>query len=132
MSLTVEPRTIDAVINKPFAVPRKHLRFALAAEAEVTALTNGLHLEAGVSELSACGCYLDTPTPFSAGTEVRLRIRRAGDSCELPGKVIYVHKGWGMGILFGHAATEQSRVLDKWLAEFELYGSLARSNLFLG
>jgi hypothetical protein len=64
MSLTVEPRTTDAVMNNLFAVPRRHLRFVLRAEAEVTTAINGLRLEAGLSELSACGCYLDTPTPL--------------------------------------------------------------------
>jgi hypothetical protein len=91
----------------------------LAAEAEVTALTNGLHLEAGVSELSPCGCYLDTPTPFSAGTEVHVLIRYRGRCCELQGRVIYAHKGWGMGVLFDNVVGQQFEILDSWLVELE-------------
>jgi hypothetical protein len=125
----------EGYTTRGFAVSRKHLRFPLVAEADVTAVCSGCHpchLLANVSEVSPCGCYLDTTAGFPVGTEVRLRILRAGDSCELPGKVISVHKGWGMGVLFGHAATKQFRVLDKWLAELERYGSSARSELFLG
>ena len=124
-----------AFATKGFAIPRRHLRFAFMAEADVTVVGSGCHschLLASVSELGPCGCYLHTPDAPPVGTEVRLRIRRAGSSCELPGKVVYVHKSWGMGVLFGHAATEQFRVLDKWLAELELYGCLARSERFLG
>jgi hypothetical protein len=123
------------LVAKGFPVPRKHLRFPLAAEAEVTAVRNGCdscHVLATVSKLSPCGCYLATTDPFPAGTEVRLRMHRAGESCEVPGRVIYVHKGWGMGVLFGQALPGQFRILDKWLAELERYGFLARSELFLG
>jgi hypothetical protein len=121
-SITSQPAAGIAFTPRRFAVIRKHLRFSLVAEADVTALCSGCHfchLVASVSELSPRGCYLNTPDAFSVGTEVRLCIRHAGSSCELPGRVIYVHKGWGMGILFGDAAAEQFRVLDKWLAELE-------------
>jgi len=101
-----------AVVN-----PRRHLRFSLAAEADVTTLRDGRHLTADVSEISPRGCYVDTPDTFPEGTEVRVRIRHAGDSCELPGMVIYAHKCWGMGVLFGDAAAGQYAVLDRWLAK---------------
>jgi hypothetical protein len=102
-----------------FAVHRKHLRFPFVAQADVTTLRKGWHLVADVSQLSACGCYVDTPEPFNVGTEVRLCIRHAGSSCELHGRVIYAHKGWGMGVLFDDAAGQQFDVLDGWLAELE-------------
>jgi hypothetical protein len=104
---------------KGSAVHRKHLRFPFVAQAEVTTVRKGWHLVADVSELSARGCYLDTPEPFSAGTEVHLCIRHAGRRCELLGRVIYAHKGWGMGILFDDAAGQQFDTLDGWLAELE-------------
>jgi hypothetical protein len=108
-----------AHVNDGVAGHRKHLRFAFVAQADVTALRKGWHLMADLSQLSACGCYVDTPEPFNVGTEVRLCIRHAGNSCEVHGRVIYVHKGWGMGILFDDAAGQQFDVLDGWLAELE-------------
>ena len=114
-----EPAAATAPTTNGLAAHRKHLRFPLVAQAEVTTLRRGWHLVADVSELSARGCYLDTPDPFSTGTEVRLCIRYAGSSCELLGRVIYAHKGWGMGVLFGDAAGQQFDILDGWLAELE-------------
>jgi PilZ domain len=120
MSVTSESAAGAGLKTARFAAPRRHLRFSLAAEADVTAVRNGRHLVADVSELSARGCYLDTPEPFSAGAEVRLCIRRAGSSCELLGRVIYAHRGWGMGVLFADDSDGQFHVLDEWLAELEL------------
>ena len=119
MKLTSEAAARAAFTTGGFAVPRKHLRFSLAAEADITALHSGLHLVAGVSELSGCGCYVDTPEPFSAGTEVRVCIRHAGSSCELLGRVIYAHQGWGMGVLFNDEADQPFDALDEWLVELE-------------
>lgn len=112
-----EPAGEAARTTKGLAVNRKHLRFPLVAQAEVTTLRRGWHLVADVSELSARGCYLDTPDPFSMGSDVRLCIRYAGRTCELLGRVIYAHKGWGMGVLFSDAAGQQFDILDEWLAE---------------
>ena len=96
---------------------RKHLRFPCIAEAEATTLDGRRRLLADVSELSRCGCYLDTPEPFDVGTKIRLSIRHNGRSCELPGRVIYVHKGWGMGVMFGDIEAGQTASLDEWLVE---------------
>jgi hypothetical protein len=81
---------------------------------------------AGVSELSRCGCYLDTPDAFDPGTRIRLRIRHNGHSCDLLARVIYVHKGWGMGVVFDSATAGQLAALDKWLVQIcqkELIGA---------
>lgn len=51
--------------------------------------------------------------------KVRNLIRHGGDSCELYGKVIYAHKGWGMGILFGEVAGEQCGIFERWLGELQ-------------
>jgi PilZ domain-containing protein len=114
MNLTISG---PAGTTKGFAIPRRHLRFWLAAEADVTALHSGRHLLATVSELSPRGCYVDTPDGFGVGTKVRLCIRHVGSNCELTGRVIYVHKGWGMGVLFDDGPATQFAGLDKWLAE---------------
>jgi hypothetical protein len=100
-----------------FPLERKVPRFSFIAEAEVTALRNGTRLVARVSELSLRGCYVDTPEAFPVGTELRLRIRYGGSTCELSGKAIYTHNGWGMGVLFGEMAAEQRSIVNLWLAE---------------
>jgi len=107
-----------------FAVRRSNPRFAFFAEAEAT-LGDGTSVPAQVSELSSRGCYIDTLEPIPVGTEVRLRISNDRSSCELPGKVIYMHSGYGMGIfgmgvLFGNMAAEQISAINVWLRELAL------------
>lgn len=103
----------------PTSPTRSQSRFPFVAEADVIDPHRRRSLAVSVSQLSTHGCYLDTPDGFTVGTEVVIVIRHAGGSCALPGKLIYVHKGWGMGVLFSEAASEQRAVLDAWLAELE-------------
>ena len=108
-----------------FAVRRANLRFAFFAEAEAT-LLDGTSVPAQVSELSSRGCYIDTLQPIPIGTEVSLRISDGMQSCELPGRVIYIHSGYGMGIfgmgvVFGNAAAEQMSAVNSWLRDLALH-----------
>ncbi len=100
-----------------FSVKRTVPRFLFTAEAEVTALHQGAHLVAHLSELSSNGCYVDTPEGFPVGTEVRLSIQHGGSKCDLVGKAIYKHDGWGMGVAFDDIAEEQRSIIDAWLAD---------------
>ena len=100
---------------------RVNPRFAFFAEAEAT-LRDGTSVPAQVSELSSRGCYIDTLQPIPIGTEVYLRISDGMQSCEVPGKVIYMHSGYGMGIfgmgvVFGNAAAEQLSAINSWLRD---------------
>jgi hypothetical protein len=104
-----------------FAVRRANPRFSFFAEAEAT-LRDGTSVAAQVSELSSHGCYIDTLEPIPIGTELRLRICNGMTSCELPGKVIYMHSGngmgiFGMGVVFGKMAAKQHSAIETWLRE---------------
>jgi hypothetical protein len=107
-----------------FAIRRMNPRFAFFAEAEAT-LNDGTLVPAQVSELSARGCYIDTLEPIPIGTQLRLRISDGMSSCEVPGKVIYMHSGYGMGIfglgvVFGNVAAEQLSAVNNWLRDLAL------------
>lgn len=107
-----------------FAVKRANPRFAFFAEAEAT-LADGTSVPAQVSELSSHGCYIDTLEPIPVGTQVRLRISDGTHSCELPGKVIYMHSGYGMGIfglgvVFGNVGGEQHSAVSHWLRDLAM------------
>jgi len=88
-------------------------RFAFIAEAEVIGIGN----RARVTELSARGCYIDTITPLAKDTALTVRIRYGCSSCEFPGKIIYTHAGFGMGLVFGELNAEQRTTLNVWLDE---------------
>jgi hypothetical protein len=100
-----------------FTVNRVTPRFAFIAEAEVTELGDKTRVVARISELSGGGCYVDTVNPFPIGTELHFRIRYGCSTCELPGKVVYTHSGYGMGVQFGEIAAENRAILDAWLDE---------------
>jgi hypothetical protein len=107
-----------------FAIRRANPRFAFFAEAEAT-LNDGTSVPAQVSELSCRGCYIDTLEPIPIGTQLRLRISDGLSSCEVPGKVIYMHSGYGMGIfglgvVFGNVAADQLTPVNNWLRDLAL------------
>jgi hypothetical protein len=105
----------------PYAVRRAHPRFSFFAEAEVT-LRDGTGVRAQLAELSSRGCYIDTLEPIPVRTKLRLRICDGMSTCELHGKVLYMHSGggfgvFGMGVLFEEMGAEQQAAVDAWLRE---------------
>lgn len=100
-----------------YAVKRKIPRTALVAAAEIVDHAGGTRVNMRVSEISARGCYVDTLNPFQIGAQVSVCISHNGQTCDAPGKVIYSHAGFGMGIAFTDLAAEQRAVLDAWLSE---------------
>jgi len=58
--------------------------------------------------------------PIPTRTKLRLRICDGMSTCELDGKVIYMHSGggfgiFGVGVLFGEMVPEQQSTIDAWL-----------------
>ena len=102
-----------------FQVTRKHLRFPFSGKADLTAMRSGQHMTGQVSEIGPCGCYVDTPEAFKVGTKVGMFIRSAERSCALSGKVLYVHKGWGMGVVFDDGQPEAFATVDGWLLKLD-------------
>lgn len=105
----------------PYAVRRTNPRFPFFADAEVT-LGDGTSLRGQLAELSSRGCYIDTLEPIPTRTKLRLRIHDGMRTCELDGKVIYLHSGggfgiFGMGVVFEGMGAEQHSSIDGWLRE---------------
>jgi hypothetical protein len=114
-----------------YRVQRANPRFSFFADGEVT-LGDGTCVLTQLSELSSRGCYIGTLEPILTGTELRLCIRDGKTSCELPGQVIYMHSGgglgiFGMGVLFGKMGAEQKTAIDNWL--LQLAGKQTESRL---
>jgi len=92
-------------------------RCQLVASAEVTERDAQTKISARVSEIGLGGSYVDTLSPFPAGTLVQIRIIRDGGAFECEAKVVYVHDGFGMGIAFTNIALDQRRLLQNWIAD---------------
>jgi PilZ domain len=105
--------------NGPYAARRTNPRFSFFADAEVT-LRDGTGVLAQVAELSSRGCYIDTLEPIPNQTKLRLRICDGISTCELHGKVLYLHSGggfgiFGMGVVFEEMGAEQQSAIEAWL-----------------
>ncbi len=104
-----------------YPVQRTNPRFSFFADGEIT-LLDGTSVLTQLSELSSRGCYVGTLEPIPTGTQLHLCIRDGRTSCELPGQVIYMHSGgglgiFGLGVVFGKMSAEQKSAIDKWLHE---------------
>jgi hypothetical protein len=104
-----------------YVIKRTNPRFRFFADCEIT-LRDETNIRAQLSELSSRGCYLNALEPIPIGTELRLRISDGMSTCDLPGKVIYLHSGggmgiFGMGVLFGEMDAKERSVIDAWLRQ---------------
>jgi hypothetical protein len=104
-----------------YPIKRTNPRFSFFADAEV-ALRDGRKVPAQLTELSLRGCYIDALEPIPIGTKLSLRICDGMSTCELHGKVIYMHSGgglamYGMGVAFGEMGDEQHSAIDAWVRE---------------
>lgn len=61
-----------------------------------------------LTDISAGGCYVETPSPFPTGTSLELVVRASEIRFRSEGVVQVVHPGFGMGVAFG-AHTDQQR-----------------------
>ncbi len=105
----------------PYTGKRANPRFSFFADAEIT-LRDGTWVRAQLSELSSRGCYIDMLEPIPTRTKLRLRICDGMSTCELGGKVIYMHSGggfgiFGVGVLFEEMDAEQRSAVEAWLRE---------------
>jgi hypothetical protein len=96
---------------------RNDSRVPLIAAAEITDLATGACLSARTSDISRTGCYIDSLNPTAIKTVVRIRLAHGGEEVELPGRIVYVSPGLGMGVRFDEDLTPaQIAVLDRWLS----------------
>jgi PilZ domain len=111
--------TVMAETN--FRVKRANPRFSFFADAEAV-LGDGTSVRVQLCEISSRGCYIGSLEPIPVGTGLLLRICYGMGTCELRGKVIYIHSRngfglFGMGILFAIMSAEQRATIDAWLSK---------------
>lgn len=107
------------IADAHFREKRAHQRFSFFADAEII-LHDGTSVRTQIAELSARGCYMGTLIPIPVGTQFRLRISHDMRTCELHGKVVYVHSGsglgiFGLGVFIEKITAEERAVVDAWL-----------------
>ena len=101
---------------------RRHPRFPIIADAEVTEIATETKLSAKTSDLSVGGCFLDMLNPSPEGTEIAVRIFHGDSTFSARGKVVFVFPNMGMGVMFTDVPASQQAILQKWLGELSVGG----------
>jgi PilZ domain-containing protein len=70
-----------------------------------------------IREISRRGCYVNATSTLPVNTFLGVFISREEKTFMTNGKVIYVHEGIGMGIVFLDTTEDQLEILNCWLAD---------------
>jgi hypothetical protein len=96
---------------------RKAPRYTFVATTELTDMTSSTKLSGRIVEISRSGCYVDILNALPVGTLLMVRISCDRGTLAVKGKILYVHEGIGMGVVFLDPPEDQLEILDSWLAE---------------
>ena len=78
------------------------------------------------SDISACGCYIDTMLPLEVGTPLRIGLWLSGSKFEVAAVVRTSHPGVGMGIEFTSLEMPFQQRLQEYLEKID-EGFVARA-----
>ena len=95
---------------------RRAVRYHFGAVAEVTDAVSKQTLVELTRDLSLCGCFVKTKTPFPKGTRVNVRITHSGATIAALGNVSDNVSHEGMGIAFVRVEFQDQVVLEQWLS----------------
>jgi len=109
----VSPSELRASYSTQRTVPR----YTFVAVTEIIESGSQACSLGKTTKISSKGCYVETVNPLPVGTALNMVISRVQGSFTTKGKVIYVHEGLGMGIVFIDPAEAQLQTLNAWLAE---------------
>jgi len=94
---------------------RRTIRYPFDAAAEVSDENSQGTLAVRVSKISLNGCYLQTPSPFPAGTSLLIKMFAEDSFFEAHATVAYAQACTGMGVAFRDPKPYFVNVLKKWL-----------------
>jgi hypothetical protein len=92
-------------------------RYSILAVAELVETASTVCVVGRMTEISRKGCYVNTPSTLPVNTLLKVVISCDENTFMTNGKVIYVHEGIGMGVVFVDSTEGQMEVLNSWLAE---------------
>ena len=110
---TREVRTGLALVRMAHTSDERRWQTRYACQGGAVIRAAGLHhpLYAQVSDISAGGMYLETPTPLPPNVELFVRMNIEGVTLEMPAKVKTTDAGMGMGVGFEKPSRENGEKL---------------------
>jgi hypothetical protein len=96
---------------------RQNPGYSFSCDAEVIDIQGDTRITGRVTDIAKRGCYVDTISPFPAGTLVAVKINRGIQKLETQGTVVYSTVGLGMGLAFTDTEQPHTLLLDAWLGE---------------
>jgi hypothetical protein len=107
---------------------RRDLRFPFVASVEAVEPKSGAKILGRTSDISGGGCYVDTISPFSAGTIFKIRLTKEAVTFEADARTVMSQVGMGMGVAFISAVPQQMMIFQKWLSELRGESSLEQTS----
>lgn len=95
---------------------RRAARYHFGGIAEVIDVGSQKTLIELTRDLSLCGCFVKTKTPFPKGARVNVRITHSGATIAALGNVSDNVSHEGMGIAFARVEPDDQAVLEAWLS----------------
>lgn len=97
---------------------RRHTRFAVSVSAEIIETKTRARVTGRATDLGVGGCYIDTLSTFSAGTQVEVFLRCEGRTFHCHALVTYAvtQSAVGMGLAFTETAADQDVTLLDWVS----------------
>jgi PilZ domain len=105
--------------SRPGNLPerRTSARHPFTATAEIAELRSQTRIAGRSSDIGLGGCYIDSISPFSVGTAVRVRLECKSRKFEAMARITYAHASMGMGMAFTEIKAQSLAILQAWVAE---------------
>ena len=113
---SLSEKTVSARCSLASKERRHHDRLAFTASVVAIEPVSGTRIDARTTDVCPGGCYVDSMSPFPAGTVLQLRLTKDGKSFQSHARVVSSDAGVGMGVSFSSPAPDQGELLDSWLA----------------
>jgi len=87
--------------------------------AEVYKANSDVPHRCSLSDIGIGGCYVEMPSPFASGNQVEIQVRIRETKLRLPGVVLAVHPGFGMGVRFELRNADERKRLERLIEQLE-------------
>jgi c-di-GMP-binding flagellar brake protein YcgR len=93
-------------------------RLSQSPEVEILRVESGTPVKARLLDLSRGGCFVETDSSLSLGTELTVTLKKSGDHVRAQARVVRAFTNEGLALAFTAMEGEGFRILDSWVSTF--------------